>query len=170
MPFNGGDAKQITNHPSGVGSYAWSPNGKDIAFVARDEAEKKEGEGKFNKSFEVGDHSYMLKSRVLPSHLWLTSADRDDDIRLTSGTEPVSSIDWSPDGKYIVFGSEPAPFKYFENIRSKVDYPIHSLLPDFQNTSVFPTCQTGDPHWNEQGTTIAADAFCKYCVEDKCFD
>ena len=121
MPFNGGDAKQVTNRPTGVGSYAWSPNGKDIAFVARDEAEKKEGEEKHNKSFEAGDHSYMLKSRPMPSHLWLTSADGGDDVRLTSGTEPVSSIDWSPDGKHIVFGSEPAPFKYFEKVIKIID-------------------------------------------------
>ncbi len=150
MPFNGGDAKQITNHPSGVGSYAWSPNGKDIAFVAKDEAEKKEGEGKFNKSFEAGDHSYMLKSRALPSHLWLTSADGDDDVRLTSGTEPVSSIDWSPDGKYIVFGSEPAPFKYFEKVIKIIDIKTKK-----QRVLVAKPAGSSSPRFSPDGKFIA---------------
>ena len=62
------------------------------------------------------------------------------------------------------------PFKYFESIRTEVDYPIYALLSDFQNTTVFPTCFYDDPHWNESGARIAAEAIYKYCLKDGYFD
>ena len=49
------------------------------------------------------------------------------------------------------------PFRFFEDLAKEVDYPIHSLLPAFRQTKVFPTCFESDPHWNDAGTTVAAE-------------
>jgi len=62
------------------------------------------------------------------------------------------------------------PFKYFEQIKADVDYPIFSLLPDFQDSTIFPTVFDNDPHWNETGNRIAVNAIYKYCLKEKCFD
>ena len=62
------------------------------------------------------------------------------------------------------------PFKYFEQIKDDVDYPIFSLLPDFQDSTIFPTVFDNDPHWNETGNRIAVNAIYKYCLKEKCFD
>ena len=62
------------------------------------------------------------------------------------------------------------PFKYFEQIKNDVDYPIYSLLPDFQNSTIFPTVFDDDPHWNETGNHIAVDAIYKYCLKERYFD
>jgi hypothetical protein len=60
---------------------------------------------------------------------------------------------YTPLGPYV---SE--PFRYFDQMRKQVDYPVHSLLPDFLASTEFPTCFDDDPHWNPTGNRIAATA------------
>lgn len=62
------------------------------------------------------------------------------------------------------------PFTYFEQIKDDRDYPIVSLLAEFQNSTVFPTVFDDDPHWNEAGNRIAVDAIYEFCLREKCFD
>jgi hypothetical protein len=50
------------------------------------------------------------------------------------------------------------PFRFFDELRGQVAYPVHSLLETFRDAGVFPTCFEHDPHWNDAGTTIAARA------------
>jgi hypothetical protein len=65
---------------------------------------------------------------------------------------------WEAD-RYEVLGPHALePFRFFDELRARADYPIHSLLPAFQASSVFPTCFDADPHWNDNGTTVAAEA------------
>ncbi len=61
------------------------------------------------------------------------------------------------------------PFRYFKALAPTVDYPIFSLLPDFQATDVFPTALDHDPHWTAQGNAVAAEAVYRYCLEAECF-
>lgn len=61
------------------------------------------------------------------------------------------------------------PFRYFEGLATKVEYPIYSLLEEFQGTDVFPTCFEWDPHWNEDGARIAARASYRACLQEGCF-
>ena len=50
LPVDGGEAAQLTKHPTAVGSYRWSPDGASIFFLARDslpddlEKERKNGD------------------------------------------------------------------------------------------------------------------------------
>ena len=50
------------------------------------------------------------------------------------------------------------PFRFFDELRSEVDYPIYSLLETFQRNEVFPTSFEDDPHWNPAGAQVAAKA------------
>jgi hypothetical protein len=61
------------------------------------------------------------------------------------------------------------PFRYFESIRGKVSYPVYSLLPDFEHTTVFPTCFDDDPHYNKDGARIAAEAIFRMMRADGFF-
>ena len=56
------------------------------------------------------------------------------------------------------------PFRYFESVRDEVSYPIYSLLDDFRNTDVFPTCFDRDPHWLPAGARVAAEAIYSYSL------
>ncbi len=72
-----------------------------------------------------------------------------------------SPENWEKD-QYTVLGSYSLePFRYFDELRREVGYPVHSLLGDFQRTTVFPTCFTDDPHWNPAGNWIAARAIAR---------
>jgi hypothetical protein len=61
------------------------------------------------------------------------------------------------------------PFRWFESIRASVRYPIYSLLPVFQTTTVFPTCFYDDPHYNAAGARIAAEALFRMMRADGFF-
>ncbi len=50
------------------------------------------------------------------------------------------------------------PFRYYAELAKRRDYPVVSLLPEFQRTKVFPTTFDDDPHYNEAGARIVADA------------
>jgi len=51
-----------------------------------------------------------------------------------------------------------APFRFFEQMADEVDFPVYSLLADFQTTDVFPTSFDTDPHWNAAGAAVAVEA------------
>lgn len=68
---------------------------------------------------------------------------------------------YTPLGPYAL-----EPFRFFDELKGKVDYPVYSLLKDFQETDVFPTCFEHDPHWNDAGATVAAKAITRFMVEE----
>jgi hypothetical protein len=55
-------------------------------------------------------------------------------------------------------------------IRGEVDYPIYSLLDDFRDCGIVPTCLENGPHWNETGNRIAAVAIYRCCLDEGYFD
>jgi len=48
-------------------------------------------------------------------------------------SEKESPNNWEKSEYQILGPYAHEPFKYFEEIKQNVDYPIHSLLSDFQN-------------------------------------
>ncbi len=59
------------------------------------------------------------------------------------------------------------PFRFFDEQAASAPFAIHSLLPAFEQTDVFPTCYAGDPHWTPAGTQVAADALVEMAVEGR---
>ena len=119
LPMAGGEAKKITDAPNGVEQFAWRPNGQDIAYVTSDEPENKKEIEKHNDAFEVGDNDFLATGPEMPSHLWLIAAEGGKPRRLTSGTwslaksappsSPASPINWSADGKLLLFTRQEHP-------------------------------------------------------------
>jgi len=119
LSMTGGEARKITDAPSGIEQFAWRPNGQEIAYVTSDEPANKKEIEKHNDAFEVGDNDYLATAAAQPSHIWLVSAEGGKAKRLTSGTwslpksappsSPASPISWSPDGKRLLFTRQEHP-------------------------------------------------------------
>jgi len=120
MWMSGGDAQKVTDSLQDVEQFAWSPDGKQLAYVAADEPPNKKAIEQHNDAFEVGDNDYLATAAAVPSHIWLVHAEGGAARRLTSGTwslpksappsPPASPLSWSPDGKSIAFAQQATPY------------------------------------------------------------
>ena len=154
LPVGGGEARQLTRAPQGVRHFSWRPDGAALAFAAADEPPKKEGEAKFNDSFEVGHDDVFLAAAPAPTHVWLVGAEGGEARRITSGEwslpvtlppgPPSSPLSWSPDGATIALARRATPHSGDADKRRVmlVDVASGALRPltaaeTFESTPVF---------------------------------
>jgi dipeptidyl aminopeptidase/acylaminoacyl peptidase len=124
LPVGGGEARQATYVERGVGAFEWSADGAQLLFTTTDAPEKREGEERHNRSFEVGHNSYLTQRAPTSSHLWWIAVEADSNgtdapepERLTEGTESISGFVVSPDGRTVALSVMPRPHSG-EGIRS----------------------------------------------------
>jgi hypothetical protein len=118
----------------------------------------------FMKSHIDETHEYadkVLSSRymlfVIPRYFQYRPEESPGDWEAKMGEYPTQ-------GPYLL-----EPFKYFAEMKTRVPYPVYSLLPDFQNTSVRPTVFRDDAHPNKEGARVAAQAIFNDCLKENCF-
>lgn len=109
MRPDGNSAEQLTNHPTGVGQYALSPDGTKIAFLASEvirteEKERAETQGVvFNHDLNV--IGVMNKRWIRkPQQLWLFDVTKNTESKLYEQADQETSvfaIFWSPDSQKI---------------------------------------------------------------------
>jgi hypothetical protein len=58
-------------------------------------------------------------------------------------------------------------FRFFEEVKLEVDYEIVSLLPAFQEPDESSVVFAADPHWNERGHALVAEAMADYLVTNR---
>ena len=131
IPVNGGEAFPITKDEDGVGTYEWSPTGKQLAYL------KAEPDSTRDKSLKERYGSFTVEEETFKqNHLWLLDFNYDAILqagqmpcyknkkdstvgkcvelpaakRLTRGNFTVSSFSWSPEGKTIAITKVPNPF------------------------------------------------------------
>jgi len=105
IPVAGGEATRLTSHGATVGSSAWSPDGKRIAFTAAvppSAAEKKRKE-------EKEDQVVVDVDDVKPAALWMVDVATKETVRVSASPWHVTSPGWSPDGKTIAATLAPSP-------------------------------------------------------------
>ena len=119
MPMTGGDALQLTKGKVDVEQFAWSPDATNIAYAMADAKPELKGEDKFRTAFKVGNDDITITEAVRPVHIWIVASQGGESKRLTSGTwslpsslppgAPPSPIQWSIDGKSILFVRQETP-------------------------------------------------------------
>jgi tricorn protease len=79
IPVAGGEPKLIHELPAHYGRFIWTPDGKGLAYAA-----KQEGVG----------------------NIWIQPLDGGEPKQLTHwAPSPILSFDWSPDGKWFAYAS-----------------------------------------------------------------
>lgn len=106
------ESQVVLDARSKVTRYAWSPNGKRIAYFVRESADPEEKD-KFNDSFEVGSNDYLVNGPSYGTSVWIVNSDGHNPMQITPGDFTVatglstSSISWSADSKKIAFTKYP---------------------------------------------------------------
>ncbi len=149
-----------TNSPlPGTGKdFTWSPDGKQIAFVsatAGEEAAQASGDPMvitrylYKPDYSEGLTRFNDNQRL---HLFVVDIASKQVRQLTQGNYDEHSIDWSPDGKQLVFASNREPnqdefFNYDLFTLQLADNSIHRL-------TATESCEYG-PLWSPDGKSIA---------------
>ena len=108
MKTNGGEAWQFTFEKQGAGSFKWSPDGDKIAFLMKNpKTEKEEKDEKEKRDVILVDKNFKY------SHLYLktftTKVDTNKANRITKGEFDITSFNWNPNGRNIVFAQSLEP-------------------------------------------------------------
>lgn len=59
------------------------------------------------------------------------------------------------------------PFKWMQTLDARTPYPCLSILEAFRQSKVYPLYQKDDPHWNEAGQRVAAQAMVELILKEK---
>lgn len=102
---------------------------------------------------------------VLGSRFYLVLSARNFQYSDRESPKNWEASRYTPLGPYVL-----DPNRYFDEQFAHRDFPYLSLLHAFQTTTVFPTTFETDPHWNDAGSQVAADAIFQFCLERGCFE
>jgi dipeptidyl aminopeptidase/acylaminoacyl peptidase len=147
LPVDGGEATVLTNARGGVTAYAWSPDGRQIAYLTPDTVSRDE-EARVRRR----DDPAVYEDNFRLNHVWVIDVATRAARKVTSGAYTVRGApSWSPDGTRLAFDASPTPMirdqrrdAYVVDIASAVVTPI-TTTTDVQST----------PRFSPDGRTLA---------------
>ncbi|MDQ6943583.1 MAG: DPP IV N-terminal domain-containing protein, partial [Candidatus Eremiobacteraeota bacterium] len=102
LRMDGGEPARITDAKKGVESFAWRPDGRAFAYVARNESPDAARIKAHDDWFEITDNAWTTRANRAPAHLWTIGADGKKPHRVTQGTWSVESEPaFAPDGRRV---------------------------------------------------------------------
>jgi dipeptidyl aminopeptidase/acylaminoacyl peptidase len=109
LNLNGGEAEPLTDVKTGVQNFAWSPDGRSIAFRMADaKTEEEEKNDKARNDFRWVDENVKM-SRLYVISLQKDANGKREPRKLTTENYNVDDFDWSADGSRIAFAHTKTP-------------------------------------------------------------
>lgn len=153
LPVGGGEAEKITDVKSGVGNFDWSHESNIIAFTMIDASDAKE-----EKNKKAKDDAYFMDEEIKQNRLYVVWLNKKDTAgqyfqkKITNGNFNITSFDWSPDGKSIVYSHSKSP-EANDNINSDIS------LVNLESATIKSIANTGagesTPLFSPDGKLIA---------------
>jgi dipeptidyl aminopeptidase/acylaminoacyl peptidase len=104
IPNNGGEAIELTEHPTSPSGIQWSPDGSWIYFTARDDKTEVE-----KAREEVNDNVFRYEEDQKNIHLWRVDVESGESERVTDGDFSLRGYNLSRDGSMVAFHRAPSP-------------------------------------------------------------
>jgi len=93
----GGEAEALTDCKTNIQSFEWSPDGKQIVYMASEPKTEEEEEKQKEK-----DDAKVVDRDDRPSRLWVMDVASKEVRQLTKGKWRVSSFCWTLDGEHLI--------------------------------------------------------------------
>ena len=148
----GGEARKLFEHDTGVGAFDISPDGRTLAFLAREkrdrDRESLEDQGFNQEIFEEN----LVYTRLHVADLHSGEGPGDRDVRTLDIDGSVRSVQFAPDGERLLVGVTPTPLvdDTFVALR------LHVVDLDGRVTASIDTeGKLGPARWSPDGRHIA---------------
>jgi dipeptidyl aminopeptidase/acylaminoacyl peptidase len=150
MPAAGGPARPLTDFPSGVEDFVWSPDGTRLAVIAYD-PEFPAGTPKPKHPLPIVSERYQFKEDITGylgsrrKHLYVVDITSGTATLLTPGAHDEQLPAWSPDGRLIAYVT-----KRGQDPDRHLNYDIYVIEPKAgaveRQLTTFPGADL-DPYW-----------------------
>jgi len=152
IPVDGGEARSISSHPSGIKDYRWLMDSSGIVFLA-DEARTEEEQ----EEYDLGADSVFVdeapngKENARFSRLWFLDLETKKASAVFEGDLVIEDYDVAPDGNTVVFVGKPD---------TRTNYPFLAELyligrdGDGLKRLTHNRGPESDPKWSPDGRTV----------------
>lgn len=146
---DGGEARKLLLHDTSIGDYSFSPDGTRVAYLARDEAPKRDKE-----MADKGFNAEVYEEDLRFTRVWIAEPGNPDwKPRQLSIEGNPSELHWSPAGDRLVMALAPTPLVddgYMAKRISIVDVATGKLQHQYANPG-----KLGQIAWSPDGRRIA---------------
>lgn len=149
IPLDGGESERLYSHGANIESFAPSPDGNRIAFLATDAAPSDR-----EQLSDLGFHAVVYEESSLPTRVWTLDLEDEEPEAIAADLEgSASEFRWAPDGERYVVALAPTPRVDDHYVRRHF-YIVDSESGDVLNR-LDSVGKLGEIEWSPDGSQLA---------------